>query len=823
LLETASRPLEQDYVAIARAIVAKVIELCDREYIDSPIHLDGLNEMSLASGNPLSEIARQIREGGSISKATIVLTCRVNLWDGSSNALNKFDTYRTLDFSYPQQVEEFIGRWFGSQAQIEQGQRLCHALNEPGKERIRDLVKNPLRLTLLCFDWFLREGKLPETKAELYKQFVTDLYELKEEEFPTSYEEREQLNAKLAELSREAIDKEKNRFLLRHEFVCRFLGYPDEKGSSFDLALKLGFLNKVGRDDERPRETVYAFFHATFEEYFAALAIDEWDFFLPSQHINRPVVEENAGEYKPYRIFEPQWKEVILLWLGREDEKLREQKEKFIQALVEFADGCGNFYGRRAYFLAAAGIAEFGDCSKADEIVEQIVEWGFGSFNIEEQKWVRCVEPSITEEARAVLLETERTKAINTLVKLLQIRQSTDTLRVLVKSLEKIGSGNTTAINALVKLFQKSLLALIISKRAAESSKETDSGNHTVRDAQLSSFDKFMSFLEVSWSLEKIGSGNTTAIIALELLIQKSESEDIHRQMAERLERIDSGNPKVIEALESTRLYAAESLGKIDSSNRTAINTLESLIQNSESDEIRMKAAWQLKNILGEAQMVGVITVLKDYLSNETYENDYERYKPCYEIVWHCAQTLPYPTFYQVWHHPLLSPHPDVTETTCVGSETDTQSINLAEFPKLLWDKLDQDSDLRDKVQLICINGSKFVERNNPATKIYHEMRRQGCPNYWDGKPRTMAQLQDYLDELRLDSDRTLVLVFYENPIAAPQGFSETFLDDLSRFGGAICAIGNQPNIPLRSFSPNQHNLVVNVVEWIGKIVLENP
>lgn len=92
-----------------------------------------------------------------------------------------------------------------------------------------------------------------------------------------------------------------------------------------------------------------------------------------------------------------------------------------------------------------------------------------------------------------------------------------------------------------------------------------------------------------------------------------------------------------------------------------------------------------------------------------------------------------------------------------------------------------------------------------------------------------MAQLQDYWDEHWLDdkhwldSDRALVLVFYENPIAAPQGFSETFLDGLSRFDGAICAISNQLNIPLQSFSPNQPNLVVNVVGWIREIVLENP
>ncbi len=40
LLETASRPLDEDYAAIARAIVAEAIELCDREYINTPIQFD---------------------------------------------------------------------------------------------------------------------------------------------------------------------------------------------------------------------------------------------------------------------------------------------------------------------------------------------------------------------------------------------------------------------------------------------------------------------------------------------------------------------------------------------------------------------------------------------------------------------------------------------------------------------------------------------------------------------------------------------------------------------------------------------------------------
>jgi predicted NACHT family NTPase len=47
-------------------------------------------------------------------------------------------------------------------------------------------------------------------------------------------------------------------------------------------------------------EEVYAFFHPTFEEYFAALAVDDWHEFL--NH-----VPDNPAE-GVYRIFAPQWK-----------------------------------------------------------------------------------------------------------------------------------------------------------------------------------------------------------------------------------------------------------------------------------------------------------------------------------------------------------------------------------------------------------------------------------------------------------------------------------------------------------------------------------
>ena len=146
-------------------------------------------------------------------------------------------------------------------------------------------------------------------------------------------------------------------------------------------------------------------YHPTFQEYFAALAVEDWHFFL--NHIPPEGGHGGTAPTGVYRIFEKQWKEVILLWLGCE-EVGKEEKEGFIKALVEFEDGCDDFYGYRAYFLAAAGIAEFKDCSFADEIVSQVIKWGFGYFDEEQQEWWSFLDP-VTERAR----ETERDRSGN--------------------------------------------------------------------------------------------------------------------------------------------------------------------------------------------------------------------------------------------------------------------------------------------------------------------------------------------------------------------------------------------------------------------------
>ncbi|WP_138502919.1 HEAT repeat domain-containing protein [Nostoc sp. PA-18-2419] len=597
--------------------------------------LDAADEMS--SPQPLTEISQQLT--GWVKNARVVLTCRVNVWEANAGALADFETYRLLNFEYSQQVQEFIRRWFHNK-DADKGERLWQELDKAERQRIQDLVKNPLRLALLCSTWQGSDKGLPETKAGLYQQFVEEFYKWKENRFPTTEQQQEELNAALGRLAKRAIEQETSRFRLRHKFVREVLGDPKQQNSLFWLALKLGWLNEVGLAAESAtKEKVYAFYHPTFEEYFAALAIDDWHEFL--NH-----VPDNPA-LGVYRIFAPQWKEVILLWLGREDVE-REKKEEFILALVEFDDGCGEyraidrvtkgFYEFRAYFLAAAAVDEWKNSVNADAIVAEIVKWGFGEFKVEQNKWVKFITP-IVKGVETALFETNRIKAIAALVELIGNPQLDDDIRrEAVESLEKVGSGNQKAIAALVELIGKPHLHDDTLGRAAYSLEKIDPGNQKAIDA-------FVEFISeprppthtislVVESLGEIGFGNQKVIDALVELIGQLQLDDYAiRQAGESLEKVGFGNQKAIDALvkliykpeldDDILSLAAESLEKIDPGNQKAINALVKLIGKPQLDDdiLRLTAESLGKIGSGNQKVIDALVELigKPQLDDDTF------------------------------------------------------------------------------------------------------------------------------------------------------------------------------------------------------------
>ncbi|MDX2212736.1 MAG: HEAT repeat domain-containing protein [Oculatellaceae cyanobacterium bins.114] len=633
--------------------------------------LDGLDEMQV-SGNPLTDIQRQMQEGGWLQQAKILLTCRLNLWDGDRNSLTQFDTYRTLEFAYPDQVEQFIRQWFAPRRKAELGQSLCAALKESGKERIRDLVKNPLRLTLLCFNWYLQQGQLPETQAELYQRFVNRIYEWKHEQFPTTPKQQAQLNQALAKLALAAIDdtddQHHTRFRLRHPFVSRILSeaLAEGQGTLLDLALEVGWLNQVGVDANDPMQAIYAFYHATFEEYFAALAIDNGRFFLNPK-------PRNAKEAKiAYRIFEPQWKQVFLLWLGRKDVN-KSEKDALIWSMMRFKDRCGGFYSDRAFLLAARGIAEFRDCTHADEIVNKLVYWAF-DFDGLEQSWFNLYNfyvPNYDDELRQSWINlvapafssTDSRRAIRVLAQVLKTTQSIVTFEGAVKILGRIGAGSKTAIQVLVQVLETTQ-DQYIRRIVVESLEEIDPGNETairVLVQVLETTQNEIAYDSAARLLGEIGTGNETAISAMVQVLETTQ-EPLNRRMlsgifseymtkqersefrdlvkrwraVETLGIIGAGNETAIRVLLrvlettqdlGTRGKAFESLGEIGVGNETAIRALVQLVETTEDDHMLREAAEILSYMApsNETAIQALLRVLEttedDHILGEAFES----------------------------------------------------------------------------------------------------------------------------------------------------------------------------------------------------------
>ena len=675
--------------------------------------LDGVDEMR-ADESPLQAIATQLEGWGNLAR--VVLTCRLNAWEINPNALLNFETYRTLHFN-DEQVGDFIQQWFTQEGKPELGKQLETKLEKSRNDRILDLIKNPLRLAMLCGIWYFHQGDFPKTKATLYKQYIEYFYQWKQHPLLTEdLEKQEELHAAFSKLALEAIDQ---KLPLRKKFVHKVMGK-----SLFQLARDVGWLNRVYKDTETG-EDVYAFFHLTFQEYFAACAIDDWRYFLNHDNENlNPLLNPNPSlEYdngKPaYRIFEQQWKEVILLWLGRpHEEGAIEQKDQFIQALVEFEDGCKDFYGDRAICLAAAGIAEFEERKWADEIVSPFVTEVFGYFDIEEQcwqRWAKCIQ----ETFMAALQETDRNLVIAALSDLLDCNLlDREALCNVAVYLLRISPSNPKAINALSNVLDssspysspyqfagidiepidfprekaafwllqnnpdpnnsKAINILLKPQQISRDRWERLQANDTNALSKLLEVSKQQYTLEEErdyWEYYLKGNrrGNPdeiTTIIQQLKTTPNPNHQDISKLSLIGLDNLDAINYFMELALtyqnksEVENFYGSllSTLGRIGANDSKAINYLLKL-GNSDRALERFWAIGALTHSLHGNQLPMIVKGLKRYLQYPIEVNISEPLSSyqdriissfCYQIIWRCAERLPYPVFYQAWHQTTI-------------------------------------------------------------------------------------------------------------------------------------------------------------------------
>ena len=267
------------------------------------IHLDGLDELKLEDRkSAASRIVEFLRQN---KQVPAIISCRSVPFQEFESLFATIQTsaIAMADF-IPAAIKRFVTRWKFDppKSHIE----LNRTLND--RAHLRELAKNPLMLTIICFLYSQRKYRLPDNRAQFYEVCTRALLEewdqAKEAERSNLYERqhKEELLAQLAydHMNGPDPDRDIGELHAQRKFREWMVDLGLKRADNIKVLKEI--MHNSGLLDPLPPNEL-RFPHQTFLEYFAA-----YHFYLQDK-AHKEVLAHYSRD--PRR-----WREVFLLYCG---------------------------------------------------------------------------------------------------------------------------------------------------------------------------------------------------------------------------------------------------------------------------------------------------------------------------------------------------------------------------------------------------------------------------------------------------------------------------------------------------------------------------
>ncbi len=314
--------------------------------------------------------------------------------------------------------------------------------------------------------------------------------------------------------------------------------------------------------------------------------------------------------------------------------------------------------------------------------------------------------------------------------------------------------------------------------------------------------------------LAVIGDEDSEVVNSLTHVLNLSQNETNRWRVATVLVFINPSDKKAIntltEILEITQhenicKAIAETLIELNRGKLQVIDALIRLLQTSQDRDICKWAAQNLKKIIPATKFPSIIAALKDCMTEQSDDKNLNRGILCEEILWHCAQNMPYPDFYRAWRGNDNIPIGD----SSIAQTLEKQFTSIAE-------QLQPTA----KTYPIVIN-AQTLEGETDTSAITQELCNQiyltAFPDELEIPEVSNApQLKRLIPKIKKQLQKQNLALIVDK--CEPNQEQVTFCRKLSDVLH-IAWITNQPlEPPLRGFLPNQPNQLSATQSWIDEI-----